>query len=242
MHKLRLVGVRTVWHTTADGEFFCSACGGDRNYRHRSGRRRLTVLGVPVLARGDATPVVECSSCRGHFGPEVLDRPTTTRFSAMLRDAVHTVTLAVLAAGGATTPAVRERAVATVRAAGFTECTEEQLVTLLAALAADPALDPRPRREGPAGPHAAPTFGALHPAATVLALELHDALRPLAPHLQPAGRERLLHQAARVALADGPFTPTERELLHTVGAVLLLDEAVVTALLEEADQADPDAA
>ena len=54
----------------------------------------------PLLPRGEAGPVVECAACRRHFGTDVLDHPTTTRFSAMLRDAVHTVALAVLAAGG----------------------------------------------------------------------------------------------------------------------------------------------
>ncbi|MFD1272566.1 hypothetical protein ACFQ51_14105 [Streptomyces kaempferi] len=81
-----------------DGEFFCPGCGGDRNYQRLTGRRRFTLLGVPVLPRGETGPVVECAACRRHYGADVLDHPTTTRFSAMLRDAVHTVALAVLAA------------------------------------------------------------------------------------------------------------------------------------------------
>ena len=96
----RLVGTRTAWTAVGDGEFFCPNCGGDRNYQRLTGRRRFTVLGVPVLPRGVCAPTVECAACRGHFGTDVLDHPTTTRFSAMLRDAVHTVALAVLAAGG----------------------------------------------------------------------------------------------------------------------------------------------
>ena len=71
------------------------------------GRRRFTLLGVPVLPRGETGPVVECAACHHHFGTDVLDHPTTTRFSAMLRDAVHTVALAVLAAGGTCSRTVR---------------------------------------------------------------------------------------------------------------------------------------
>jgi hypothetical protein len=189
-----------------DGEFFCPDCGGDRNYRRRTGRRRFTLLGVPLLSRGTTGPVVECAVCHAHFATDVLDHPTTARFSAMLRDAVHTVALAVLAAGGTSSRTVVETAVVTVRAAGFDDCTEEQLTELVEALAADTGrfiVDP-----GPCG--------------AALAIELHESLEPLAPHLAPAGRESIVMQGARIALADGPYSPAEREVLSTVGGALRL--------------------
>lgn len=204
--KVLVCGFHTSWSTVGDGEFFCSDCGGDRNYRRRTGRRCFTLLGVPLLPRGLAGPVIECAACHGHFGTEALDHPTTTRFSAMLRDAVHTVALAVLASGGTSSRTVRETAVATVRAAGLDDCTEDQLTALIEALAADTGRfisDP-----GPCG--------------AALAIELHEALEPLAPHLAPAGRESILLQGARIALADGPYIPAEREVLTTVGAALQL--------------------
>ncbi|MFE1771154.1 TerB family tellurite resistance protein [Streptomyces sp. NPDC059008] len=219
MHKMCVMGVRTSWRTVADGEFFCPDCGGDRNYLRRTGQRRLTVLGVPVLSRGATGPVLECSACHGHFGLDALDHPTTVRFSAMLRDAVHTITLALLAAGGTSSRAVRATAVDTVRAAGFADCSEDQLLTLLAALAADTGLPPRSSAAltaGHCGHHG------LDPCGTALAIELHESLEPLAPHLARAGRESLLLQGARIALADGSYTPAEREALTTVGSALML--------------------
>jgi len=212
----RLLGTRTAWTTVGDGEFFCPGCGGDRNYQRLSGRRRVVVLGVPVLPRGDTAPVVECAACGRHFGMDVLDHPTTTRFSAMLRDAVHTVALAVLAAGGTCSRTSLETAAATVRAAGFDECTEDQLETLVEALAED--------------------TGRVHdrPCGAGLAIELHEALDPLAPHLAPAGRESILLQAARIALADGPYTPAERDALATVGTALTICADDVTRLLAAA--------
>ncbi|MFI6639804.1 TerB family tellurite resistance protein [Streptomyces sp. NPDC050504] len=204
--KLGICGIRIAWSTVGDGEFFCPGCGGDRNYRRRTGRRRFTVVGIPLLSRGEAGPVVECAVCTGHFGLDALDHPTTRRFSGMLRDAVHTVALAVLAAGGTSSRTVRETAVATVRGAGFEDCTEDQLTALIEALAAD--------------------TGRFLPAAdacgAALAIELHEALEPLAPHLAPAGRESILLQGARIALADGPYSPAEREVLATVGGALQL--------------------
>ncbi|GAA1354048.1 TerB family tellurite resistance protein [Streptomyces beijiangensis] len=191
--------VRTSWETVGDGEFFCAGCGGDRNYRRRTGRRRLTVLGVPLLSRGSAGPVVECAACQTHFGLDALDHPTTTRFSTMLRDAVHTVALAVLAAGGSSSRPATAAAASALRAAGFENCSEEQLGILVEALAAD-----------------------ADPCGVALAIELHEALEPLAPHLAPAGRESILLQGARIALADGPYRPAEREVLTAVGAALAL--------------------
>ncbi|MFF4155908.1 TerB family tellurite resistance protein [Streptomyces sp. NPDC001678] len=214
----RVVGVRTVWRTVGDGEFFCPGCGGDRNYHRRTGRRRLVAFGVPLLPRGPVGPIVECTACRGRYAMDVLDHPTTTRFSAMLRDAVHTVALAVLAAGGTEARTVRRAAVGAVRAAGFADCSEEQLVTLIEALAADTGRLPG-RYATPPGDASRDGFD---PCGTALAIELHEALEPLAPHLAPAGREQILLQGARIALADGPYRPAEREVLATVGRALLI--------------------
>ncbi|CAM5715289.1 TerB family tellurite resistance protein OS=Streptomyces alboniger OX=132473 GN=CP975_11395 PE=4 SV=1 [Streptomyces alboniger] len=212
----RLLGTRTAWTTVGDGEFFCPGCGGDRNYQRLTGRRRFTLLGMPVVPRGETGPVVECAACRSHFGTDVLDHPTTTRFSAMLRDAVHTVALAVLAAGGTCSRTSLETAAATVRAAGFDDCTEDQLEALVEALAAD--------------------TGRFYdrPCGTGLAIELHEALDPLAAHLAPAGRESILVQGARIALADGPYTPAERDALTTVGSALTICADDVARLLAAA--------
>ncbi|MFD5539283.1 TerB family tellurite resistance protein [Streptomyces sp. NPDC127079] len=212
----RILGTRTAWTPVGDGECFCPGCGGDRNYQRLTGRRRFTLLGVPVLPRGTTGPVVECAACRRHYGTDVLDHPTTSRFSAMLRDAVHTVALAVLTAGGTCSRTSLEAAAVAVRAAGFEDATEDQLGALVDALAADTGR----------------VFE--QPGGASLAIELHEALDPLAPHLAPAGRESLLLQGARIALADGPYTHREREVLGTVGAALTICADDVTRLLAAA--------
>ncbi|GHH86949.1 hypothetical protein GCM10018793_60800 [Streptomyces sulfonofaciens] len=213
-----ILGTRTVWTTVGDGEFFCPGCGGDRNYQRRTGRRRFAVLGVPLVPRGTTGPVVECAACHDRFSTDVLDHPTTHRFSAMLRDAVHTVALAVLAADGTCERPALEAAVGVVRGAGFEQCTEEQLTTLIEALAADTGRLPEQVGGGLTG----------------LAIELHEALDPLTPHLAPAGRESILVQGARIALADGPYSPAEREVLGTVGSALTMGSDDVTRLLAAA--------
>ncbi|MEV3873518.1 TerB family tellurite resistance protein [Streptomyces sp. NPDC049906] len=215
----RLLGVRTSWTTVADGTFFCPGCGGDRNYERRTGHRRFAVLGIPLLPRGTTGPVVECMTCQERFGTDVLDRPTTGRFAAMLRDAVQTIALAVLAAGGTGARCTVEVALSALRQAGYRECDEEQLVTLVEAVSVDTGR--LPGLYGDSG-------------LTGFAIELHEALEPLAPHLAAPGRERLLFQGARIALADGPYTPAERDILATVGHALALGPEDVNRLLTEA--------
>ncbi|MFI8346375.1 TerB family tellurite resistance protein [Streptomyces sp. NPDC085596] len=126
-----ILGTRTAWTPQGDGEFFCPGCGGDRNYQRLTGRRRLTLLGVPVLARGTADPVVECASCLHRFGVDTLDHPTTRHLSVLLRDAVHAVAVSVLAAGGAGSRAALETAAMTLRAAGCEEEMAERLAMTL---------------------------------------------------------------------------------------------------------------
>lgn len=205
LRTMRLAGTRTSWHTTDDGEFFCPDCGGDRSYRHRTGRRRYVLLGVPLRSRGSVGPVLECAGCRGHFAPEALACPTTNRLTAMLRDAVQSVSLAVLSAGGTDDSAARETAAETVREAGFPGCNEEQLLALLATLGT-----------------------------STLDAELHESLIPLASHLAPAGRENLLLGGARIALADGQYLEAERDMLVSMGAALQLSSDDISRLLAEA--------
>jgi Tellurite resistance protein TerB len=225
-------GVRTAWRTESDGDFYCPGCGGDRGYRRRGGTRKLTVLGVPVLARGSAGSVVECAVCRTRYGLEALDRPTTTRFSAMLRDATYTVALAVLVAGGSAGRQTRDAAMAALREAGFADCTQEQLTAMLTALTAT-ADSTRAQDPGAADDAAIDGCGSW------LSIELHEVLEPLAEHLAPQGCERILLQGARIALADGPYLPAERTVLGAVGRCLLMSQESTHRVLEAAARVLP---
>lgn len=236
MGKVRMASVRTAWTTVEDGDFFCPECGGDRNYERRTGRRQLTFLGVPLASRGEAPPVVVCSSCLGHFDPEALHQPTTTRLASLLRDAVHAVALSVLAAGGAGSRTARMVAVGWLRESGFSSCDEEQLLTLLAALSADRALEAaeaagRGDRDG-----LSEASAESRPVGVVSEPQLREAVGPLAPYLATAGRESLLLHGARIALADGPYQQAELALLDVLGETLDIPAAEVERLLAAAPE------
>ncbi|MEU9504427.1 TerB family tellurite resistance protein [Streptomyces sp. NPDC048196] len=219
--------VRTTWRTVDDGSFFCPSCGGDRNYLSRIGRRRLAVLNIPLVPRGTAVFVVECTACRTRFDTDVLDQPTSTVLSSMLRDAVHTVSLAVLAAGGFEDRAAREAAVGAVRDAGFDDCTEEQLAVL--------------HEERVVGTWRLPCGyqDAIDGGSTTLTAALRQTLGALTLHLEHAGREGLLLRAARIALADGPYTHNEHQTLTAIGRALLLGREETERLLAAAARRAP---
>ena len=229
-----LWGVRPSWRTEVFGEFFCPGCGGDRNYRKQQGRHWLRLFGAPALPLGSAGISVQCTACRARYEVSALEHPTCVRLSGMLRDAQYTVALAALAAGGAAGhqhgPA-REAACAVIREAGFEDCGEAQV---LAALAAISGLGSPDLLHEDTGSLAATVYGGI---GSGLAIELHAALEPLAPHLAQQGRERLLLQGAWVALADGPYSSAERDALAAAGHCLRLDTERITDLLEAAARA-----
>ncbi len=214
----RLWGVRPRWRTDVLGDFFCPGCGGDRNYRRQHGRRWLRLFGSPVLPLGPVIGSVQCTSCHGRYGVESLEQPTCARLTGMLRDAQYTIALAMLAAGGTGSAAVRAEACEVIRAAGFEDCGEVQVLAALGALSGHGDGEP---------------FD-VHGVGTGLAIELHAALEPLAPHLAQQGRERLLLQGAWIALADGRYVPHERDALAAVGECLRLGTDVVRRLMEAA--------
>ena len=213
----QLMGVSARWRTDALGEFFCPGCGGDRNYRRQHGRRWVRLLGLPVLPLGEAGASLQCTACATRYELDALERPTSGNLLAMLRTAQYTIALAILAAGGTGVRAAREAAVGVIHEAGYAELDEPQVLAALAAL-----------REGDE------ELSELYGCGSGLAVELHTALEPLIPHLAGPGLEHLLLQGAWIALADGPYRPTEREALRATGRCLGLSADRIDATLTAA--------
>jgi hypothetical protein len=213
----QLMGVSARWRTDVLGEFFCPGCGGDRNYRRQHGRRWLRLLALPVLPLGGAGVTLQCTACSARYGLDALERPTSGSLLAMLRTAQYTIALAVLAAGGTGVRAAREAAVGVIHRAGYADLDEPQVLAALAAL-----------REGDE------ELSGLYGCGSGLAVELHTALEPLVPHLAGPGLEHLLLQGAMIALADGPYRPTERETLRAAGTCLGMTPERIDATLAAA--------
>ncbi len=140
------VGYRTLGH----GVFHCERCGGDRPYRHRSGRRWAHVLWLPVASLGSTGEHLRCVVCRTCYRVELLAVPTVEQMLVALQAATKAAVLAMLSAGGAAGTAARRKGIQVIRSSGEPDFDEVGLAAALAESgAAEPGAAELPRaREG----------------------------------------------------------------------------------------------
>jgi hypothetical protein len=210
-----LVKLRSQVHyrTIASGVFHCERCGGDRPYRHRSGRRWAQLVGIPLIPLDSTGEHLRCTICRTCYRVELLAVPTVEQMQSALRHATTSAVLTMLGAGGSASRAARRRGVELIVGAGTAEYTEPDLVLAL---------------DGAATADCGPVHG------------LSAALETLAIQLEPSAKEWFLAKVVQVGLADGLLSGAEREIALTVARHLGLSQARaddVIALAEEAAQA-----
>lgn len=131
-------GLRVIYHTIARGVFFCRRCGGDRDYRHRAGRRFITVFFIPLIPLTKTGEHVQCTTCKTRYVSDVLRLPTAARMQKALPAGMRALVAVMLRAGDPASPDARRRAIDAVTGAGAQGYDD-------AALEADLAL---PAREG----------------------------------------------------------------------------------------------
>jgi tellurite resistance protein len=113
-----IFGLRVIFSTLSEGLFHCPHCGGDRQYRRRSGRRFFTLFFIPVIPLNRMGEFVECSVCHSRYDVGVLAVPTTAQLTAMPAVVLRAAICQVLRSGDVTHRGARERALAVVHNAG----------------------------------------------------------------------------------------------------------------------------
>jgi hypothetical protein len=124
---LIIFGLRVFFRTLAQGAFHCRRCGGDREYRHRAGRRWFTLFFLPVIPLNAVGEHVQCTSCKTRYVTDVLSQPTTAQMQAALPAGMRAAVSAMLRSGDPSNPASRQRAIETVRASGVPNYDEAML-------------------------------------------------------------------------------------------------------------------
>jgi tellurite resistance protein len=206
---LIIFGLRVFYRTIGQGAFHCQRCGGDREYRHRAGRRWITLLFIPVIPLTRVGEHVKCAVCGTWYRMGVLALPTATQMLAALPAGMRAAATVVLRAGGGSSAPARRRAIDAIRSAGLADYDDAALDADLAAstASANPAQD------------------------------LAGPLNRLAIQLAVPAREWFLADAVRIGLADGPLSDEERQAAQEIAAQLGMTPAQargVIAMTEEA--------
>ena len=115
---LIIFGLRVFYRTIAQGTFHCRRCGGDRQYRHRAGRRWFTLFFIPVIPLNSVGEHVQCTTCRTRYVTDVLSQATTAQMQAALPMGMRAAASAMLRSGDPASPAARQRAIEAVVGAG----------------------------------------------------------------------------------------------------------------------------
>ncbi len=115
---LIIFGLRVFYRTIAQGTFHCRRCGGDRQYRLRSGRRWFTLFFLPVIPLNSVGEHVQCTTCRTRYVTDVLSQPTTAQMQAALPAGMRAAVSAMLRSGDPGSPVSRQRAIEAVIGAG----------------------------------------------------------------------------------------------------------------------------
>ena len=124
---LIIFGLRVFFRTLAQGTFHCRRCGGDREYRHRAGRRWFTLFFLPVIPLNAVGEHVQCTNCKTRYVTDVLSQPTTAQMQAALPAGMRAAVSAMLRSGDASNPASRQRAIQAVIAAGVPDYDDAML-------------------------------------------------------------------------------------------------------------------
>ncbi len=111
-------GLRVVYRTLGRGVFFCRRCGGDREYRQRSGRRFITIFFIPLVPLMPTGSHVQCLTCKTRYVTEVLKLPTTVQMQLALSAGMRAMVAVMLRAGDPGSPLARRRAVDAVTGTG----------------------------------------------------------------------------------------------------------------------------
>jgi tellurite resistance protein len=209
---------RVYYRAVASGEFHCERCGGDRPYRHRTGRRWVQIFGLPIFPLDHTGDHLRCVICRTCYRVDLLAVPTVEQMQAALLDATTAAALAMLNAGGSASQAARRRAIGLIMSAGSPEYGELDLEVALEATE--------------------------QPYETVVSCGpvpgLRSAVETLAIQLERPAKEWFLGKVVQVGLADGSLSAAERDVVGTVARYLGMSQAKaedVILLAEEAAQA-----
>jgi hypothetical protein len=121
MHVFLIIwGFRVIWSTVGTGVFYCQRCGGDRQYRQRTGRRFFTLYWIPIIPLSKVNADhVQCLTCKALYPLGVLQQATVAQLQAGVAEGIRAMAVVMLQAGDINNVAARTKAVQIVTGGGI---------------------------------------------------------------------------------------------------------------------------
>jgi hypothetical protein len=210
---LLIFGLRVFYRAVGQGMFHCQRCGGDREYRHRAGRRWFTLFFIPVIPLNHAGDHVQCTICGTRYRMDVLCLPTTAQMQEALPAGMRAAAIAMLRTGGGSSGSARRRAIDAIKGAGIADYDD-------AALDADLSAAAMPAQPGQHQP----------------GQDLAEPLNRLAIQLAIPAREWFLAEVVRIGLADGMLSDDERHAAREVAAQLGMTPAQARGVISMTEE------
>lgn len=198
---LLIFGFKVRFTTIASLTFFCPVCGGDRAAARRVARRWFTLFWLPIVPLNKVGTIVECETCHNRFDPVVAHRPTTADLASILANAVRALTAMIVKTAEPSMAGPSDP----IRSAAISHVRWSVPTYDLDTLSSDvAAIDPSLAQQ---------------------------YVGPLEEGLETSGKELLLADLVRVALAGGTVTPGQRQVIEQAGRGLGLTPAHVTGVV-----------
>ncbi len=129
---LLIWGLRVFYRTIGQGVFHCKRCGGDRQYRLRSGRRFFTLFFIPIIPLNKVGEHVQCLTCKTRYHTNALALPTAEQMQAALPAGMRAAASAMLRSGDQGSLQARRKAIEAITGAGAQGYNEAALDSDLA--------------------------------------------------------------------------------------------------------------
>ncbi len=209
MVLLIIFGTRGVTTTSESGDFHCPACETKRRYEQKTVRRYFTLYFLPLIPLDVRGVYVECQTCKGTFGIEVLRLPPDhqeKQLEAMYHAAIKRVMVLMMLADGV----IEDEEIETIQLV-YEKIAKKKLT--------------RADIDEEVG------------AAKKLSRPLAAYLGELVGRLNDAGKAAVVKAAYFVAAADGKITEEETRLLAEIAAALEMSPTDFKAVIDKVVEA-----
>lgn len=183
-------GIRGVPSSVKVGDYPCPQSNQNQRYRHRRVRKFFTLDFIPIIPPGNAGEYVECRNCKGTFLPKVLERGSKNKEFMALYE-----------------KAMRHSMIEIMWADGVIDENEKKVVLGIVNRFGNNHLTND-------------QLEALISESERDHTDVTQSLKQISSSLNDHGKETIIKCALHVALADGNFDPSEKEMIAKMGTAL----------------------